>query len=169
MTATINTYTPWECSAAFEQKYAEDREFVARMLQDWGCRRNTDWPARAAVSDVAIVPATAHWLPAIFRRSGMAGIHHNVDSKLIRQHVDTAFPNKGISDVYFVEQLYGNVQHGRIPTLAAYIPLHSPALGIYCIKLGCNHQGASIIKDEINVRTWHCPRCDATWGEDRGD
>lgn len=166
MTNACSTYSPWECSPSYEQKYAEDRDHVARLLAEWGCQRNTDWPQRAQVSDLSLVHITPSWAN-IFVRIGKAGITHNVDrAQLVQAFPDISFPNQGFFDTYFVEHLYGNVQFGKLPTLSAYVMLTTDVLHA---KLGCNHQGASIISDEYSVKVWECPRCEARWGQDRGD
>jgi hypothetical protein len=164
VTTTINR--PWETSPSHDEYYHERRCHVADLLAEWGSTTNIRWPEGGRFVSIAEVAMTPAWFGQIVH-VGKAGILRSIPgwklTELFPAHRWTAFTH----DVYFIEQLHGNVSKNVRPrTLYGYI------VGtdyVRVVTLGCNHPNAAVSKSGRAYREFSCPDCGYAWGVDSSD
>lgn len=155
----------WETSPAYEQHYAERRHHVAKLLEQWGSVRNTEWPDDARfVTIKGFDDQALMWRELV--NIGRASIQKHLPGWKLAELFPQRTWDEATHDVYFTEVTNGNVHKQKHSnTLAAFIL--SPA-GNYvrCVILGCGHPYADATRQSSQYTEYRCPHCNYTWGVD---
>ena len=163
MTKT-HVHTPWETTLAYETHYAQTRERVAKLLEEWGSHNSNVWPEFARFVRIGEPHLTHAWFNQIVH-IGRCSINKSIAGWRLQELFPQWKWDESTHDVWFIEVVDGNVHvAGKEPRrLAGYIlgPTY-----VRVVELGCDHPNKTQrVAGNLYTR-YQCPDCGHEWGVD---
>lgn len=157
----------WELSPAYEQWNAERRAHVVSVLDNFGAPGNSDWPVRAAVTEV-LTPEMRPSAMHNYVRLGSQGIMRTIRYENMPDLPGVRWPNTSIFEAWFVPAIHGNTDNTKCSEWELWAYITTP-YDLVVVHLGCNHTDSTIVRTANQYRRYECQTCGYTWGVDSSD